>query len=245
MPSPSSPAREATIHSPFAASKQGKNESMMDETLLKSPMQRMASSDTLLSPSSSAAPSTRVPNSLLGKIQTTMYYQNWSLIVSALSLLTSIVYFYFALGLMRSTSEAQLFDSVLTEYSSPQMLDSLQLLWRFHDLHPNDYSETFLRLYRDKTEEGTQLEHARRRVEAWYSKVIYFHEFDLLHYKYLSVFPGPQKAEFFLRLVQPLSEALCKFHNVELPIVFSSVRKIYGLSSLNVTTPTLQIHDDL
>ena len=67
--------------------------------------------------------STRVSNTLLGQIHNTLYYQNWSLIISALSLLASVIYFYNALAVMKANSEASLLNDVLSEYSSPQMLD--------------------------------------------------------------------------------------------------------------------------
>ncbi|EGD75266.1 hypothetical protein PTSG_06919 [Salpingoeca rosetta] len=173
---------------------------------------------------------TRVSNSLLGKIHSAMYYQNWSLIISALSLLASVVYFYNALALMKSGSEASLFNDILSEYSSPQMLDSLRTLRRFYDTHQDDYAAVFIEEYKHNSDQAWELEHARRRVEAWYSKVMHFHQFDLLHDKYLSVFPGRRRAIAFLQLVEPLSEALSRFHEADRPGVFAYVRKLYHLT---------------
>lgn len=50
--------------------------------------------------------------------------------------------------------------------------NSLHVLWDFHDAYPETYEIEFMKEYRSKTQKGRELEHARRRLEAWYTKLV-------------------------------------------------------------------------
>eukprot|EP00730_Choanoeca_flexa_P019294 TRINITY_DN9420_c0_g1_i1.p2 TRINITY_DN9420_c0_g1~~TRINITY_DN9420_c0_g1_i1.p2 ORF type:complete len:200 (+),score=16.08 TRINITY_DN9420_c0_g1_i1:1286-1885(+) len=183
---------------------------------------------------SSSAPETpmslaRQP-SRIAKLQQTMALQNWSLILSALSTFASIIYFYHALKGMRNSSEASIFNTVHSEYSHPKMLDSFAELENFLEATgPEAYIEQYNKEIAANSEFGRELEHARRHIQAWYSKVAYFHQFDLLHDRYLKAFPGPARCRHFLRLVEPLSHARTRRHGIEAPPVFKHFRDFYGI----------------
>ena len=53
-------------------------------------------------------------------------------------------------------------------------LSSLRVLRRYYDTHQQDYATLFLDEYKKNSNEAWELEHARRRVEAWYNKVVRF-----------------------------------------------------------------------
>eukprot|EP00045_Choanoeca_perplexa_P007824 m.71988 g.71988 ORF g.71988 m.71988 type:complete len:198 (-) comp14234_c0_seq1:71-664(-) len=169
--------------------------------------------------------------SRIAKLQQTMALQNWSLILSAFSTFASIIYFYHALTAMRNSSEASIFNTVHSEYSSPKMLDSFAELENFLDATgPESYTEQYNKEISANSEFGRELEHARRHIQAWYSKVAYFHQFDLLHDRYLQAFPGPARTRHFLRLVEPLAHARAKRHGTAPPSVFKHFRGFYDIT---------------
>jgi len=170
-------------------------------------------------------------SSVLSRLQQTMALQNWSLILTALSTFASIIYFYHALSLARNSSEASIFNTVHSEYSAPHMLESFAELENFAEatLDGNDYQAQFAKEVEARSEYGRELQHARRHIQAWYSKVAYFHSFGLLRDHFLRAFPGPDRTRHFLRLVEPLATVVARRQGTPLPSVFAHFREFYGI----------------
>lgn len=136
-----------------------------------------------------------------------------------------------------------LFNTLLTEYSDPMILDALDLLEDFQKQSTMktvagdemQYAYDFLELKHLNHPKGRELDHARRRLISWYSKVRLFFEFDLLSPTYLGVIPGHSRTEFFISVVEPLDTLARHLDRRPPNPVFRFFRNQYHIHVSNIT----------
>lgn len=96
---------------------------------------------------------------------------------------------------MEQSQEANLFNTLHTEYSQDEMNSAFQTIEKFQYMHPTESIEERACVYAlekvKHSEVGSTVDHARRRIVYWYQKLVHFHQFGLLPEKYFTVFPGP------------------------------------------------------
>ena len=77
-----------------------------------------------------------------------------------------------------------------------------------------------------------RLDSSRRTLLHWYHKIVYFHRFGLLHRRFFEEFPGRERAQHFIRVVEPFELVSCEMHRkTDCSSVFDYVRKLYALPS--------------
>lgn len=72
----------------------------------------------------------------------------------------------------------------------------------------------------------------------------HLHEFDLLEDRFLQAFPGSYRAARFLRLVEPLAQAVADQHQHAVAPVFNYYRNFYNLPKLERIIQ-MYAHDEL
>jgi len=163
---------------------------------------------------------------------------HWSMIATWITLVSTILFnvqFYF---IYQNMQQGPLFNTLLTEYSDPLILDALGLIEVFAKKYPKDdieYAYEFLVLKHANDPVGRELDHARRRLVSWYQKVAMFYEFNLLSSTYFDAIPGRSRAEYFVALVEPMDTFNRQVDKRPVHKIFDMLRREYGLSDRNVT----------
>jgi len=135
--------------------------------------------------------------------------------------------------------QAPLFNTLLTEYSDPRILDALDLIDDFARTNvttgdPYSYAYKFLDLKAKNDPLGRDLDHARRLLTGWYQKVQLFFDFRFLDSSYVDVLPGRNRVEFFIVVVEPLDIFNRELSNRPPNPVFQYFRTLYGIPKRNI-----------
>jgi len=187
------------------------------------------------SPSASPRAVPQTPNSDFLHIQPApKHWVDWSFIGSGVAtvimLAVMLYYNHETIVLQIAGQEATLLNTIVSEYSGPEMMDAFMLLERFRNRYQKDYVEEFIRLKKSNDVQGDALDHARRRIFMWYSKLTLFEEFDLLPRKYLIAFPGRDRTASFLALVVPLELASCSLAGVHMTDAVERLCEIFDIT---------------
>ncbi|CAD7961813.1 unnamed protein product [Amoebophrya sp. A120] len=204
------------------------------------------------------------PKNSTRKSTTTKWVQeiNWSMLATWVTLFTTVLFNLQFQFIYRNMQQGPLFNTLLTEYSDPVILDALDLLEDFQKASAGavakgagvglggsglsekgansfgtenwQYAYDFLELQYINHPRGREIDHARRRLISWYSKVRLFFEFDLLSSSYLGVIPGERRTQFFLSIVEPL-DTLSRAIDLRPPNpVFEFFREQYNLPKRDI-----------
>merc|ERR1719329_1133599 len=114
-----------------------------------------------------------------------------ALFISVLSCLGSWCYTYVYVELSREnrirdqkTREANLFSDLYTEYSTPSMLDAIDEVEEFRELYSREqYAYEFFAQKKNHTDVGKRLDHARRLMVRWHTKVQLFYDREQIHFE--------------------------------------------------------------
>ncbi|CAD7960840.1 unnamed protein product [Amoebophrya sp. A25] len=166
---------------------------------------------------------------------------NWGMIATWVTLVTTVIFNVQFYAIYRNMQQGPLFNTLLTEYSDPGILEALDLLEDFQAQSARltereedrelQYAYDFLELLATADPRGKEIDHARRKLISWYSKVRLFFEFDLLSSAYLHVIPGRSRTSFFLWIVEPL-DRLSRALDQRLPNqMFDFFREQYNLGA--------------
>lgn len=152
----------------------------------------------------------------------------WITVISTLAFNIQFSYVY------KNMQQAPLFNTLLTEYSDPRILDALDLIDDFARQNvtkgdPYAYAYHFLDLKTKNDPLGKELDHARRMLISWYQKVQLFFEFKFLDSNYVDVLPGRNRVEFFMSVVEPLDILNRELSNRPTNPVFNYFRNLYNL----------------
>eukprot|EP00919_Chromeraceae_sp_WS-2016_P001283 GHVR01003213.1.p1 GENE.GHVR01003213.1~~GHVR01003213.1.p1 ORF type:complete len:287 (-),score=50.28 GHVR01003213.1:91-951(-) len=171
----------------------------------------------------------------------TKLVESFTILISLATLGLNIYYYGTRLELMKQLQRAQTFTALHTEYSSPETADSLELIEDFiEDFGTDSYSEVFVELLTNGDPLGMRLDRARRRLVLWYSRVHYFFQFGYLSSDDLNMFPGAERACYFIDIVEPLEVASRISTGREQIALFEWLRKQYNLSPMTMkSTPGL------
>jgi len=164
---------------------------------------------------------------------------NWTFIISVLTLITTCVFYVKNIQLTSQMYSASTFSDLHREYSDPNMLDALDAVHKFMSEHeaPEEAMRSLAALKSTDPSRAKELDHARRRVQQWYSKLMLFHEFGLVDMTFLSRFPGEQRARRFIRTFEPLAVATRAATDRELNDVYGDVRRVFGIHDVPVPSP--------
>jgi len=166
---------------------------------------------------------------------------NWGMVATWVTLLSTILFNVQFQCIYRNMQQGPLFNTLLTEYSDPSILDSLDMLEDFQrgavkgvgnsDPDGLQYAYDFMELKHMNHPKGKEIDHARRRLISWYSKVRLFFEFDLLAGQYLGVVPGASRTQFFISVVEPLDTLTRLLDRRQPNPVFAFFRDQYALGA--------------
>lgn len=163
---------------------------------------------------------------------------NWSAIATWVTLFCTIAFNVHFTFIYRNMQQGPLFNTLLTEYSDPGILDSLDLIEDFKTVFdhedPLEYAYHFTIAKANNTPEGKKLDHARRRLVSWYSKVKLFYEFNLLSKSYQGVVPGRTRTLFFLSIVEPMDRLHRQLDGRPESTLFAYFRHQYDLPLLDL-----------
>lgn len=157
---------------------------------------------------------------------------NLSLIVSTMTFIVTVSYYYRMVVLGEMSEEAKLFDTLHSEYSNRDMMIAFETIddFQYSLDDPKMMACEYAKLKTERTKEGRELDRARRTILHWYQKVVYFHRFGLLHNRFLHEFPGRERARHFIKDVEPLALASCKIYKIEnCSEPFDYIRKVYHI----------------
>mmetsp|Transcript_47236 Transcript_47236/g.102852 ORF Transcript_47236/g.102852 Transcript_47236/m.102852 type:complete len:196 (-) Transcript_47236:139-726(-) len=156
---------------------------------------------------------------------------NSGLVVSLASCLATWYYTYTYVITTERSQEANIFNMLYTEYSQPQMLDSIDLVEDLRErVGAERYAYEYFSLKMNNTKEGKDLDHARRCVVRWYSKLQLLYKKQHIRWeRYGDVLPGANAAQFFVDMFEPLMIVDRVGLNRQLSPVFEWYISQYGL----------------
>ncbi|PFH35615.1 hypothetical protein BESB_052660 [Besnoitia besnoiti] len=156
--------------------------------------------------------------------------QHLSLLVSLASLALTFWYYTNMVLLTQHLQEANTMNVIYADYSSPKTLAALEYIEDFIERYGIDeYPFAFLQQRKQGSEEGRQLDRARRHLTQWFSRVEYFYHFGYLKREALRKFPGAERAKYFLDRVEPLEFVSRKTTRRKHAGVFDFLRALYHL----------------
>uniref|UniRef100_A0A7S0DJB3 Uncharacterized protein n=1 Tax=Amorphochlora amoebiformis TaxID=1561963 RepID=A0A7S0DJB3_9EUKA len=158
---------------------------------------------------------------------------NVTLIVSILTLLSTVILQTWYTIVTRNMHYVGTFHALHSEYASPEMLDAIDTVNDFIFEHGIEhYTDVYMRHKKDRIRAPIKdIDHSRRRVVHWYSKVCLFWEKSLIPVHLLQTFPGPERAVYFIRTFEPLEESSRMIYGGPKNGVFDCLRKMYGIWS--------------
>uniref|UniRef100_A0A0G4HQK8 Uncharacterized protein n=1 Tax=Chromera velia CCMP2878 TaxID=1169474 RepID=A0A0G4HQK8_9ALVE len=125
--------------------------------------------------------------------------------VSLMTFFITLYYYVNMLELTRNLQKAQTFNAIHIEYSAPETSEAVEIIEDFiDDFGRANYAEAFVALRTEGDELGSLVDRARRRLVHWYSRVHYLSAFGYLSDKDLQLFPGAERAAYFVEIVEPL-----------------------------------------
>jgi inorganic triphosphatase YgiF len=166
-----------------------------------------------------------------------MHIVNWlethlDTVMVIISFLTAIAAWLSARAAKRAATETQkatqasLTASLLDSYSSPEMLDGMLRLNDFKTRHGDNFADEFRRLRRDDYDFIRDVDHARRRVSHFFSKIHTLKKLEYLNDNAVKEVATKGQVEFFRHVVEPLEAAL----NVDYDrSAFESLGRLYGI----------------
>lgn len=174
----------------------------------------------------------------------------WTLITTWVTLVSTIGFNLQFFFIYQNMQQGPLFNTVITEYSAPEILDALDMVEDFarhRNKHHDDlqYAYDFVVLKDAGDPLGHQIDHARRRLTQWYQKVEMFFEFNLLSTNYMQVVPGRARTEFFMWLIEPLDSFNRQIDQRPMNSLFDALRSRYGLPNRNTTLDFSQLPESV
>eukprot|EP00397_Hematodinium_sp_SG-2012_P055302 GEMP01067397.1.p1 GENE.GEMP01067397.1~~GEMP01067397.1.p1 ORF type:complete len:251 (+),score=31.54 GEMP01067397.1:33-755(+) len=151
---------------------------------------------------------------------------HWSMLATWVTLLSTIVFNVQFNWIYKNMQQGPLFNTLLTEYSDPQILDALDIVDDFarqRNTPGNDlqYAYDFIVLKHQNDPIGREIDHARRRLISCTD--------------YMDVIPGRTRAEFFMNLVEPLDAFSRQMDHRPMHSIFDYFRRQYNLAGRNTT----------
>jgi hypothetical protein len=167
-------------------------------------------------------------------------------LLSVFSFLSLVFYYESVLSLSRQSNRASLYNTIHGEYSRPEVLDAFDAIEDWRDMHGSSeggygvayankrFAPGARRLPQLLPSDGgvtvRQVDHARRLLVSFWSKIAIFSKFGLMDTSLIERFPGREKARYFLRLVEPLAVAAAHKNNRTVSPTFQEIRELYGLA---------------
>eukprot|EP00747_Dinoflagellata_sp_TGD_P166586 gnl/TRDRNA2_/TRDRNA2_189594_c0_seq1.p1 gnl/TRDRNA2_/TRDRNA2_189594_c0~~gnl/TRDRNA2_/TRDRNA2_189594_c0_seq1.p1 ORF type:complete len:196 (-),score=21.76 gnl/TRDRNA2_/TRDRNA2_189594_c0_seq1:79-666(-) len=155
---------------------------------------------------------------------------DWAMFVSVLSCIASWCFTFTYVVVSGEHLEAKVFAKLYSEYSDPEMLSAIDDVEEFRtDVGEDAYAYEFFRLKRNNQELGKRLDHARRRLVRFYTKVMFMYQKgDISWENYGSVMPGSDSARLFIDLFEPIMMIKRRGTNREFSTVFAWYREMYS-----------------
>eukprot|EP00922_Rhytidocystis_sp_ex-Travisia-forbesii_P064207 GHVS01095444.1.p1 GENE.GHVS01095444.1~~GHVS01095444.1.p1 ORF type:complete len:228 (-),score=21.92 GHVS01095444.1:253-936(-) len=166
---------------------------------------------------------------------------NWSVVISLCTFCLTAWYYVNILMLTRHLQQANTLSLFHSEYSSTKILEAFEVVEDFLEMaveaipesgassNSRHRAEMFWELRKKRDERGRLLERARRRLVHWFSRLQHFYEFGFLTKDYLVRFPGAERAQHFIDLVEPLEYVSRTSTGRQPSLVFDFLREIYSL----------------
>lgn len=164
-----------------------------------------------------------IVNWLVAHLETAMVF---------IALITAIAAWLSARAAKRAATETQkatqasLTGNLLDAYSSQEMLDALLQLKSFKDSYGDNFADEFRHLRIRDYNAISEVDHARRRVSHFFSKIHTLKKLDYLDQQAVKAVATKGQVEFFRQVVEPLEAAL----NVDYDhSAFESLGKLYNI----------------
>jgi len=130
---------------------------------------------------------------------------------------------WFAAAMTRRSSEAQLVLNAFKEYGSVEMLAALRTLRRWHTVHGETFASDWFADLQEHTEEGIQVDLARRRVSSYFLDAVRLHKHGLMTERALKAATSVDGLAIWLQIVERLEREL------DPTVDLSAFRKLRGL----------------
>ena len=171
---------------------------------------------------------------------------NITLIISVLTLLSTTGLQTWYTVITQKMHHVSTFNSLHQEYASPEMLDAFDIVDSFIEAQGTDFPEAFRALKKEKEKNREHIytvDHARRRVVHWYSKLCLFWRNGLIPGYLVEKFPGKSRASNFLSKFEPLEEANTRIYGGVPNDTFDCIRDLYAFSAED--NERCIVHDDI
>lgn len=126
----------------------------------------------------------------------------------------------------RNATQASLIAKIMDDYSAPEMIDALHLLDRFKTDHGSDYAYEFRNLRKNNYDSIRQIDHARRRVSHFYSKIYVLKKLKYINDEAVKEIATKGQVKYFRHVVEPLEAVINQDYDRS---AFESLGQLYNI----------------
>lgn len=132
----------------------------------------------------------------------------------------------------RKATQASLIADIMYYYSSSEMLDAMLLLDGFKDQHKENYADEFRNLRKSDYNSIRTIDHARRRVSHFFTKIHVLKKLDFLDDDVVKEIATKGQVEYLRTVVEPLEAALNADYDRS---AFESLGNLYNIGQGRLT----------